>query len=378
MDFNLSDVQAVMRDTAERVVREHCTLHRRRERIARGEGFDTELTAHFADLGWLALCIPEEEGGLGGSMTDIALLMIELGRGMSVEPIISSALLCAHLLSDAGWAGRTEWIEDVMSGGKRLAFANRESEDRSERPARRLTTVQGAQDKLAISGAKVMVWDGDAADAFLVTASSPPTDDLVLALVPRTARGVDVRSYPLIDGLRAADIFLDQVEIDETDIVARGEDASLLIEDAVSRATAATLAAAVGSMEACIELCSDYLKTRSQFGQPLGKFQALQHMMAEMLVTAHNARSMLYHLLSKFGINRDVRAAAIASAKLMIGQAGLMVSRSGIQLHGGYGITDEYAISHHHRFLYALEKRFGDSHHYAERLAGLVFGPDRT
>jgi alkylation response protein AidB-like acyl-CoA dehydrogenase len=265
-----------------------------------------------------------------------------------------------------------------MSGGKRLAFANRESEDRSERPARRLTTVQGAQDKLAISGAKVMVWDGDAADAFLVTASSPPTDDLVLALVPRTARGVDVRSYPLIDGLRAADIFLDQVEIDETDIVARGEDASLLIEDAVSRATAATLAAAVGSMEACIELCSDYLKTRSQFGQPLGKFQALQHMMAEMLVTAHNARSMLYHLLSKFGINRDVRAAAIASAKLMIGQAGLMVSRSGIQLHGGYGITDEYAISHHHRFLYALEKRFGDSHHYAERLAGLVFGPDRT
>jgi alkylation response protein AidB-like acyl-CoA dehydrogenase len=165
----------------------------------------------------------------------------------------------------------------------------------------------------------------------------------------------------LIDGSRAGDLFLDRIEVAETDVVARGKDAVALIEGALSRAMVGALAAAVGSMEVCVDLCCEYLKTRWQFGQPLGKFQALQHMMAQMLLTAHNARSMLYHALSNFEAEPEVRHASLASAQRMISQSSLMVSRAGIQLHGAYGITDEYAISHHHRFHYMLEKRFGDA-----------------
>jgi alkylation response protein AidB-like acyl-CoA dehydrogenase len=176
----------------------------------------------------------------------------------------------------------------------------------------------------------------------------------------------------LIDGTRAADLTLDNLELDELDIVARGEIAAILIEDAQARVTVAALAAAVGSMEACLELCSEYLKVRTQFGQPIGKFQVLQHTMADMLVEAHNARSMLYYALSKFDLGRSVRQAAISAAKLIIGQAGLMVSSSGIQLHGGYGLTDEFAIGHHHRFLCRIEKCHGDTHAHVKLLGDLV------
>jgi alkylation response protein AidB-like acyl-CoA dehydrogenase len=115
MDFNLNDEQTMLRDTAARVVRELCTLQRRRDRIARGGGIDLDLANQCAELGWSALCIPEGEGGLGGNMTDIALLMIELGRGMSIEPMMSGVLMGGRLLADAGWSGKTRWIDEVLS-----------------------------------------------------------------------------------------------------------------------------------------------------------------------------------------------------------------------------------------------------------------------
>jgi alkylation response protein AidB-like acyl-CoA dehydrogenase len=312
-------------------------------------------------LGWLALCLPEDAGGLGGSTVDIALLMIELGRGMTVEPIVSSVLQCGRLLVDARWPGRSNWLDDLISATRRMAFANREHADRAEQPRARVTALQPTASGFALSGAKLMVWDGDSADAFLVSATHVDTRELVLVTVRREARGVGVRSYTLIDGSHAADLFLDQVEVQEQDIVADGVSAEHLLDDALMRARLAGLAAMVGSMETCIDLCTEYLKARWQFGQPLGKFQSLQHMLAQMLLTAHNARSMLYYALSKSEVGRADRRAAIDSAGHLISEAGLTVSRSAIQLHGGYGITDEYAIGHHYRFLFTLDKRFAGS-----------------
>lgn len=375
MNFDPTDEQTMIRDSAERLVRELSATERRRERIARGEGFDPELWAQSAELGWLALCVPEEAGGLGGAITDVALLMIELGRGMASDPIISSTLLCSTLLAGSEWGGRGEWLERVLTGSGRLACANLEPGDRIEWPAPRATVLSDARDGFQLDGAKLMVQDGDRADGYVVTASIADGPGLALLFVPADADGLTIDRYPLIDGSRAADLRLECVAVPAANVIARGEGVGALLEDAIARACAATLAAAIGSMEACLDICSEYLKTRQQFGQPIGKFQSLQHMMADMLVTTHNARSSLYHLLSCMDGDREERAAALASAKLTIGQAGLMVGRNGIQLHGGYGVTDEYAISHHYRYLIALEKRFGDSQAFAAMLADRLFGP---
>lgn len=375
MNFDLTDEQTMICDSAGRLIREFGALERRRERIARGEGFDRELWSQSAELGWLALCVPEAAGGLGGSITDIALLMIELGRGMASDPIISSAVLCSALLAGSDWDGRTDWIERILTGSGRLAFANLEPGDRTEWPAPRATTLTADGNGFILDGAKLLVQDGDGAAGYIVTASTPGEHGPALLFVPADAEGLALDRYGLIDGSRAADLRFERLPIPGGQVIARGEAVTALLEDAISRASVAALASAIGSMEACLDICSEYLKTRQQFGQPLGKFQALQHMMSDMLVTAHNARSNLYHLLSRMDGDRDERAAALASAKLAIGQAGLSVGRNGVQLHGGYGVTDEYAISHHYRYLMALEKRFGDSWAYGEMLADRLFGP---
>jgi alkylation response protein AidB-like acyl-CoA dehydrogenase len=375
MNFELTDAQSMMCESASRLVSEHCSLDRRRARITRGLGSDPELWALFAELGWLALCVPEEEGGLGGSMVDVALLMIELGRGISTEPIVSSAVMCGRLLADARWEGRSEWVKSMITGGTRLAFAHLEDGNRIEQASRRRTTIERRRDQFSISGSKLLVWDGDGAGAFLVTASSSSGEELVLALLPKEAPGLSISGYPLIDGSRAADVILDDVAVDGANIVARGEAARALIEDAVNRATIANAAAAIGSMEACLEICAEYLKGRSQFGHPIGKFQVLQHMMADMLVSAHNARSALYHALSRVEQSLESRLAAISAARITIGQAALLVSRTGVQLHGAYGVTEEFAISHHYRFLHTLERRLGDSQSHLRRLADLLLAP---
>ncbi len=375
MNFDLTDEQTMICDSAERLIRELGALERRRERIARGEGFDRDLWSQSAELGWLALCVPEDAGGLGGSITDIALLMIELGRGMASDPLISSAILCSTLLAGSDWEGRADWIEQIMSGNGRLAFANLEPGDRAEWPAPRGTTLKAEGNGFVLNGAKLLVQDGEGADGYIVTASIPGEQSQALLFVPADAEGLIQDHYRLIDGSRAADLRFDHAPISGGQVIGRGDGVAALLEDAIARASVATLASAIGSMEACLDICSDYLKTRQQFGQPIGKFQALQHMMTDMLVTTHNARSNLYHLLSRMDGDRDERAAALASARLAIGQAGLSVGRTGVQLHGGYGVTDEYVISHHYRYLMALEKRFGDSQAYGAMLADQLFGP---
>ena len=377
MHFNVTDEQAMLRASAERLVKQHCVLERRRERIAREEGDDGQFWSQMVELGWPALCIPEEEGGVGGSMTDVALLMIELGRGMCTAPIISTALVCARLLADSAWDERASWVEGAIYQGSRLALAHLESLDRMEDLSPRHTRAETADEGYRISGTKTFVLDGDTAQAFLVTARSADGSGLIVALVPESSPGLSWQAYTLIDGSRAVDLSLDHVTVDARRIVAQGVAAETLVADALARATVAELAAAVGSMETCLDLCSEYLKVRSQFGQPIGKFQALQHMMADMLIDAHNARSTLYRALASFDAEPQLRQQAISAAKIVIGQAGLTVSRTGIQLHGGYGLTDEFAIGHHHRFLVRLEKCFGDTYAHKQILADLVLGHAR-
>ena len=366
MNFEYSDVQRMLLESAERVMAARGAVEQWRARRALPDGLDPAGWAQFAELGWLALPIAEEAGGLGGSIEDVALLMTALGKGLAVEPYVSTAVLGAHIVA-AG--GRTDVLEAIAGGAARIALAHNELADRFDVASSRATVASTGAGGYVVRGAKTLVLDAPSADWLIVSAALDGRPGTALLLVDRAAPGVSVDGYPLIDGSWAADIVFDDVALPEDALLASGAEGSAILAEAIDRATVALLGQAVGSMEACLDICAAYVKERRQFGQPIGKFQALQHIMADMLVAAHQARSILYQAIAAFDGDALARTRAVSAAKIVVGEAMQLVARNGIQLHGGYGLTDEYAIGHHYRRLFVLEKAYGDIDHHVQRVA---------
>jgi alkylation response protein AidB-like acyl-CoA dehydrogenase len=370
MNFDYTDVQQMLLESAERLMAANGTVENWRARRALADGLDVAGWAQFAELGWLALPVPEECGGLGGSMEDVALLMTALGKGLAVEPYVSTAVLGAHIVAASeAEAVRTELLEAIAGGTVRLALAHNELADRYDVTSPRATAATSSSDGYVLTGEKTLSLDAPSAHKLIVSATLDGRAGTALFLVDRDAPGVTVNGYALIDGSQAADVVFDKVTLGHTALVAEGVDGTALLAEAIDRATVALLGQAVGSMEACLDICSAYLKERKQFGQPIGKFQALQHIMADMLVAAHQSRSILYHAVSACERDAATRIRGVSSAKIVAGEAMRLVSLAGIQLHGGYGLTDEYAIGHHYRRLIVIEKAYGDIDYHVQRLA---------
>lgn len=365
MEFSLSDEQRLLVDSVSRFVRNNYDLESRRGLVATPEGFSEANWQMLAEVGWLALPLPEDAGGLGGSAADLALMMVEFGRGCVLEPFVSTAVLGGAIVNRS--MAREEMIPEIAAGTLRLALAHDETHERFNLRSRRTTSARSSGQGYLLTGEKRLALAAPSAHKLLVTAMIEGDDAYSIFLVERSASGLKLDSYPLIDGERAADISLHDTPATLIVDAAHGVD---VLDEAVDRACVAWVAEAVGSMEASIDACSDYLKTRQQFGQPIGKFQALQHMLAEMFVNAQSARSILYHALANVGGQASVRNHAVSAAKIVAGDAGQAVLRSAIQLHGGYGITDEYAVSHHYRRQLVLCTLFGDVDHHLTRFAG--------
>lgn len=367
MDFNQSDLQRMLLEGAERFVGEHFTLEHRRGQRAGETGLDEAAWATFAELGWLALGFPERLGGLGGSQADIAVLAAVFGARCVSQPFVSSAVLGAAVLSNAS-PPRTDSLEGIMTGELRIALAHREPKERYPGAAPRSVKVVPDGEGYILSGQKMMAIDAPSATHLIVTASLPD-NSLALLLVDASASGLYPDPYPLLDGCRASDLRFEAVILPGSALLAAGGDAEAILADAIDRASLARLAQAVGSMEEVLRICSAYVKERKQFGQPIGKFQALQHIMADMFVATHQSRSALYQALAHAGQGIEARRRALSLAAITIHEAGQLVSRQGVQLHGGYGVTDEYEISHHYRHLLVLEKMDGDLDFHLNRVA---------
>jgi alkylation response protein AidB-like acyl-CoA dehydrogenase len=364
MDFNPSDLQRMLLDSAERYIGDHYSLEHRRALRKAPDGIDHGAWQTFAELGWLSILVPEEMGGLGGSMADVAVLAGALGNRCVREPFTSSAVLSCTILSGAGEA-QGPILESVISGEARVTLAHDEPNERYGYSSPRAVTLSETPDGATLSGQKMMVLDAPSATHFIVTAQA--RDGVALVVVPADAQGIRQDDYSLYDDTRASDIAFEDVTVDAANIMARGQEAEILLALAIDRARIALAAQSVGSMEAELEICSAYLKERQQFGQPIGKFQALQHIMADMFVATHQARSMLYFALSQIDAPAQNRERAVALARIQITEAAQLVSRKAIQLHGGYGVTDEYEVSHHYRRQLVLEKLHGDLAYSLER-----------
>lgn len=374
MDFDLSDEQRMLAESATRYVREQCTLERKRELARSEDGISRQRWAEFAGMGWLALPLPEDRGGLGGGPVEVALLMEALGRGLVNEPVVDSAVLCGALLDQAQVQGQAATLLEALIGGDAMpTLAHLEGGNRSEYEATVATVAARSGEGWTLSGCKHLVRHGHAATHWLVTARIAGEDGIALFAVDRAAAGVRLQSHRLIDGTRGADLHFDAVILRADALLLAPAHTAAALEEALDRAVLALCAAALGSMEAVMAMTADYLKTRVQYGQPLARFQALQHRMSEMFVETEQARAALWRAIAAVEAGDQMeRARAISAAKWLVTRAGLFVTGQGIQLHGGIGVTEEYAVGHHYKALVAFDKRLGDADFHLLRSSDLL------
>ena len=377
MDFDLTEEQRLLRDSVERLLADHYGFDKRRAYLAEPEGWSRGLWAQYAELGLLGLSFPEDYGGFGGGPIEVMLVMEAFGRVLALEPYLATVVLGGTALRLAGNdEQKSAILPQIAEGGMILAFAHGERQARYDLTDV-LTTAKPKGGGWVLDGAKSVVPHGDSAQRLMVSARTAgerdDPDGITLFIVDAAANGVARRAYPMRDGTRAAEISLSGVEVGEKNVLGEIGAGFPVIERVVEAGIAATAAEAVGAMEAMQAMTLEYLKTRTQFGRSIGQNQVLQHRATEMLMELERGRSMA--MLAAMMVDEPdaaQRAHNIAMAKVGVGQASKFVSQNAIQLHGGIGMTEEYAVGHYFRRCMVIEHTFGDTAHHLSRLAEQV------
>ena len=369
MNFQHTDDRRMLADSLNRFVTEQYTFEAR-DRIAKSPaGCSPELWRQFADLGVVGALFSEDDGGFAGGGFDIAVVFEALGRGLVVEPFLPTVLAgCA--IAHAGNPAQKALLAEIVGGTRIAAFAHGEPEAHHE-----LMQVQtraqrvGAQWQL--DGVKAVVQHGEQADVFVVSArTAGGVDDAVgisLFLVPVGTPGLALRGYPNVDGGRAAELTLSGVTLGPDALLGAEGEGGATIEHSVGKGVLALCAEAVGAMDVAKEATLDYLRTRKQFGVPIGSFQALQHRMADLLVEIEQARSAVINAAAAIDAERVTRERALSAAKVTIGRVGTRVAEECIQLHGGIGMTWELPLPHYAKRLVMIDHQLGDEDHHLAR-----------
>jgi len=396
MYFELNQEQLQLADAIRRWIGRDYGVETRRAIVHSDAGVSTDAWATMVELGLTALPVPEEHGGFGGDAVAMFGVMQELGRGLVVEPYMAT-VLGAEFLRLGGAHG--DLLERVAGGELKLACALGERQSRHD-AFDIATRAQAFDGGYRLHGEKRVVLHGAEAGMLVVSArlagQGQGADGVTLFAVPADSAGLGITGYRTLDGMRAANIALDGVVVGADAVIGRAGEGGAILDAALDYGAGLLCAEALGAMQALFDATLDYLKTRQQFGAPIGKFQALQHKMADMAIHLEQARSMaLLAALtlartrgaagagagagadagdegagadgSKGGADAAARRRVVSAAKYRVGLAARFIAQNAIQLHGGMGVTDELPASHYFKRLSLIELTLGDMDHHLER-----------
>ncbi|MFC5743631.1 acyl-CoA dehydrogenase family protein [Dyella tabacisoli] len=375
MDFSLTSEQSAMRAAVHRYCADQCGFEARRDRTASrdGDAVAAQSRLHwqaFANMGWLGAALPPDVGGSGGSVLESAILFEELGRAIVREPLLPCIALAAQVIDKGGTAEQREKLLQPLVRGE-LLVALMHAEARAANGGRDSITAErcDATATYTLTGHKSVVPGGADVSLLLVSVPWPETPDLDGAngearrnifIVDAQADGVIRRDFPTLDGMRASEIVLRNVRVDESSLLGEWGQAGEALRYATEHAMLASCAEMVGAMDGLLWLTRDYLRQRRQYGVALSSLQALQHQLADLFAELELSRSMLYRGLSAFvGEEKATRSAAVAAAKTYIGRSGRRLGEAAIQLHGGMGMADEYKAGHYFKRLLTLAVLLG-------------------
>ncbi len=380
MDFDLSEEQRLLKDSVDGLLNNSYDFESRKKYGAEKGGWSRSVWNKLAEQGLLGLPFSEDDGGFGAGAVETMIVMEALGKALLLEPYLATVVLGGGFLRRGGSAEqKAAYIPGIIDGSKTFAFAQLEKNSRYDLHDV-ATSAKKKGDAYVVDGEKFVVLNGDSADTLVVTARTKggqrDSTGIGVFLVSGNAKGVSKKGYPTQDGLHAADITFTGVEVGADAAIGDPENALPLIEQVVDDARIAMCAEAVGAMDESLKSTVEYLKTRTQFGVPIGSFQVLQHRAADMFVAVEQARSMsMFATMAADFDDPKARANAVAAAKVQIGKSGKFVGQQAIQLHGGIGMTMEAKIGHYFKRLTMIENTFGDSDYHLRRVSeqgGLV------
>jgi pimeloyl-CoA dehydrogenase small subunit len=376
MDFSFSDEQSLLKDSVERFIQNDYAFEARQKLVKNEPGFSTANWKTFAELGWLGVPFAEADGGFGGGPIETMLIMEQFGRGLVVEPFVPTVVLVGGMLRTAGnRAQKEKYLSHIVDGTLQGAFAFAEPQGRFNL-ADITTTAVKTDNGYVLNGHKAVVINGPSADLLVVSARTSgqqrARSGITLFIVEKGAAGLTRRDYPTVDALRASEVHLQNVTVPKSAVLGKVGKGLDVIEQAVDEATLAIGAEAVGCMEVLYKATVEYCKTRVQFGQPIGKFQVLQHRMVDMFMEYEQSKSLMFMAAMRLAEGYGPEAQkAVSAFKVQVGKSGRFVGQQAVQLHGGMGMTEELSIGHYFKRLTMIDTMFGNVDHHLKRFGAL-------
>ena len=376
MDFSFSDEQTLLQESVSRFITNDYGFESRQKHSRSDAGYSLENWQTFAELGWLGVPFSENHGGFGGGAVETMLMMEEFGKGLVVEPYLATVVACGSALNGFGSEDqKSSFIPEIIDGSKLWALAFAEPQGRFNL-ADLTTTATASNGSYLLSGHKSVVINGPNANFFIVSVrtSGEQRDEtgVSLFIIPSDAKGLSRRDYPTVDGQRASELILDNVELDVASRLGEEGQGLNILQQAIDFATLAIGSEAVGCMEVLYKDTVEYCKNREQFGQPIGKFQVLQHRMVDMFMEHEQSKSLMFMAAMRWDEGYGAEAQkAVSAFKVQVGKSGKFVGQSAVQLHGGMGMTDELNIGHYFKRLTIIDTMFGNVDHHLKRFGSL-------
>ena len=381
MNFNFSEEQTMIKDGIARFVRDQYDFDSRRDIIASEEGINRDHWQTFAELGWLSIPFEEQYGGFGGGVEDLAIIAEELGKGIVVEPFISTVVVFGGLLAaSSNEQLKAEVIPTIIDGSCLGTLASTERQSRYEMTDVKTQAVSSNGGYL-LNGEKTVVSNAGTADKFIVTARTAgdqfDAEGISLFLVDAQAKGVSVKTYQTMDGQSAGTVQFKDVEVAESQLLCTAGEGMALINQVMPNILIGLCAEALGIMETLNTITLEYTKTRKQFDLPISSFQALQHRMVDTFGAYEQSKSMLYRGIceanEESGDSLNLEK-AVHALKTAIARNGKLIGEEAIQIHGGIGMTDELNVGHYVKRLMAINSSFGDGDYHQKRFNQLSYG----
>lgn len=373
MDFELNEIQAMLADSIEKFIVKDYDFETRQKYAGSELGYSKDVWQTFAELGWTSVPFSEDDGGFDGGPVEMMVVMERLGRGLVVEPYLANVVLAGGVLKRAASEQqKADWLQPMMAGELQttVAFVERQARYDVNNVA---TTATKDGDSWVINGAKGYVLNGDNAELLIIPARTSGEqsdhDGLTLFGVAANSDGVAIRGYETVDGNRAAEISLKNVSVSADHVIGEVGEGYAALSGAISDATLAVCAEAVGIMTAMTEKTIEYTKTRVQFGVPISSFQALQHRMVEMYTACEQSRSLMMWAAMTIADDNEDSARALHSLKYQIGTAGTRVGEEAVQIHGAMGVVWDLDVPHYFKRLTAINILFGNADWHLDQLA---------
>ena len=363
MNLDYNEEQIMLREQIQKFCESEYDFYKREEVIKSDKHYDAKVWKLFADQGWLSMPFSEESGGLGFGPIELSILFEEFGKALVIEPYLATVVLSGTLLDKSTYAEKIDLIDKISSGDMHISLGYAEAEKGYDY----LSPSTSLDSDNILNGTKTLVLNGSNAKKLIISCMKDNKFNLII--LDSDTDGVSINSFSTVDGQSCSEISFENVVVNDSNIVATGDEAINLLNETINLAVLCVSAEAVGCMESCYFKTLEYTKGREQFGQPISNFQVLQHRMVDMFIESELAKSLLIKAMLEVNNNSEEMYKHVSALKSYIGKSGKLSAKEAVQLHGGMGVSEEMMIGHYLKKMISIDALFGNADYHLKKFA---------